>query len=116
MAGIEIPGLRAAYSTKNGSAYCGDSRALLKHLPDNSLDLVMISSPFALQRQKAYGNRDQAEYLDWLIKFASLVHAKLKPAGSFVMDIGGAYQKGVPARSLYHLPSARCWPLTRTAC
>jgi site-specific DNA-methyltransferase (cytosine-N4-specific) len=35
--------------------------------------------------------------------FASLVHAKLKPTGSFVMDVGGAYQKGVPARSLYHL-------------
>jgi site-specific DNA-methyltransferase (cytosine-N4-specific) len=35
--------------------------------------------------------------------FARLVHAKLKPTGSFVMDVGGAYQKGVPARSLYHL-------------
>ena len=99
----EIPGLQAAYTTKNGSAYCGDSRELLKHLPDNSLDLVMTSPPFALQRQKAYGNRDQVDYLDWMIEFASLVYAKLKPTGSFVMDVGGAYQKGVPARSLYHL-------------
>jgi site-specific DNA-methyltransferase (cytosine-N4-specific) len=56
-----------------------------------------------LQRQKAYGNRDQAEYLDWLVDFGLLVYAKLKPTGSFVMDVGGAYQKGVPARSLYHL-------------
>jgi site-specific DNA-methyltransferase (cytosine-N4-specific) len=103
LASVEIPGLSAAYNTKNGSAYCGDSRELLKHLPDDSLDLVMTSPPFALQRQKAYGNRDQAEYLDWLMDFASLVHAKLKPTGSFVMDVGGAYQKGVPARSLYHL-------------
>jgi site-specific DNA-methyltransferase (cytosine-N4-specific) len=98
-----LAGLKPAYSTRNGSAFCGDSRQLLKHLPDESLDLVMTSPPFALQRQKAYGNRDQAEYLDWLMDFASLVHAKLKPTGSFVMDVGGAYQKGVPARSLYHL-------------
>src|SRR3546814_19460063 len=53
--------------------------------------------------QKAYGNKDQADYLDWLMDFARLVHAKLKPTGSFVVDVGGAYQKGVPTRSLYHL-------------
>lgn len=93
----------AAYVTQRGSAYCGDSRQLLRELPDNSVDLVMTSPPFALQRQKAYGNKDQADYLDWLMEFADLVFAKLKPTGSFVMDVGGAYQKGVPARSLYHL-------------
>jgi site-specific DNA-methyltransferase (cytosine-N4-specific) len=98
-----LPGLVPAYTTSNGAAYCGDSRELLRHLPDESLDLVMTSPPFALQRQKAYGNKDQAEYLDWLMDFGSLVHAKLKPTGSFVIDVGGAYQKGVPARSLYHL-------------
>lgn len=92
-----------AYFTGNGAAYCGDSRELLKKLPDDSLDLVMTSPPFALQRQKAYGNKDQAEYLDWLQEFGQLVYAKLKPTGSLVLDIGGAYQKGVPARSLYHL-------------
>lgn len=92
-----------AYTTTNGAAYCGDSRELLQDLPDESLDLVLTSPPFALQRQKAYGNKDQAEYLDWLLEFAALVYAKLKPTGSFVMDVGGAYQKGVPARSLYHL-------------
>ncbi len=93
----------AAYTTRNGAAYVGDSRELLKQLPDDSLDLVLTSPPFALQRQKAYGNKDQHEYLDWLMDFAALVYQKLKPSGSFVMDVGGAYQKGVPARSLYHL-------------
>lgn len=91
-----------AYSTRLGSAYAGDSRELLRELPDDSLDLVMTSPPFALQRQKAYGNLDQLEYLDWLMDFASLVKPKLKETGSFVVDVGGAYQKGVPARSLYN--------------
>ena len=81
----------------------GDSRELLEQIPDNSVDLVITSPPFALQRKKEYGNKDQSEYLDWMMDFAHLVYAKLKPEGSLVMDIGGAYQKGVPARSLYHL-------------
>lgn len=99
-----------AYTTRLGQAVCGDSRELLRQLPDESLDLVMTSPPFALQRQKAYGNRDQAEYLDWLAEFAALVRDKLKPTGSFVVDVGGAYQKGLPVRSLYNfrLPIRFC--------
>lgn len=62
----------------------------------------MTSPPFALQRQKAYGNLDQYEYIDWFLEFAALVHRKLKDDGSFVIDFGGAYMKGVPARSLYN--------------
>lgn len=100
---MDLKSLVPAYRTGRGAAYCGDSRELLRHLPDESLDLVITSPPFALQRQKAYGNKEQSEYLDWLTDFARLVHAKLKPTGSFVIDVGGAYQKGVPTRSLYHL-------------
>lgn len=99
-----------AYTTRLGQAVCGDSRELLRQLPDESLDLVITSPPFALQRQKEYGNKDQSEYLDWLMEFAALVHDKLKPTGSFVVDVGGAYQKGVPVRSLYNfrLPIRFC--------
>lgn len=91
-----------AYFTAMGSAHAGDSRVLLAGLPDASIDLVVTSPPFALQRQKAYGNKDQHDYVDWLMDFARLVFRKLKPKGSFVLDLGGAYRKGVPARSLYN--------------
>jgi len=92
----------AAYRTACGDAYCGDSLELLSKLPDASINLVMTSPPFALQRQKAYGNKDQTEYLDWLTAFAREVHRVLKEDGSFVVDLGGAYEKGVPTRSLYN--------------
>lgn len=62
----------------------------------------MTSPPFALQRQKEYGNLDQYEYIDWFLDFARIVHQKLKVDGSFVVDFGGAYMKGVPVRSLYN--------------
>lgn len=93
---------RAAYTTKYGKAYCGDSLKLLKKLPDNSVNLVMTSPPFALLRKKEYGNKDQYEYVEWLAEFAELVLQKLTPDGSFVLDLGGAYTKGVPTRSLYN--------------
>jgi DNA modification methylase len=91
-----------AYMAKLGAMYVGDSRLLLTELPDDSVNLVMTSPPFALQRQKSYGNKDQHAYLDWLAEFGQLVYRKLKPDGSFVLDLGGAYQKGVPVRSLYN--------------
>ena len=93
--------MKPAYSTALGSAFVGDSRELLRQLPDDSVNLVMTSPPFALQRKKAYGNAEQHEYVDWLAEFGALVFQKLTPDGSLVIDIGGAYEKGVPIRSLY---------------
>jgi DNA modification methylase len=90
------------YRTRHGAAYCGDSLHLLEALPDGSVNLVMTSPPFSLQRKKEYGNRDQAEYVDWLTEFARKVHRILASDGSFVLDLGGAYEKGMPTRSLYN--------------
>jgi site-specific DNA-methyltransferase (cytosine-N4-specific) len=90
-----------AYTTQLGAAYVGDSLKLFADLPDNSVNLVVTSPPFALQRQKEYGNLDENEYVDWLLQFGRLVHQKLHEDGSFVLDLGGAYRKGVPVRSLY---------------
>lgn len=91
-----------AYFTSRGAAFIGDSRELLGDLPDGSVNLVITSPPFALQRQKAYGNLDQHEYIDWFLEFGRIVHRKLRDDGSFVVDFGGAYMKGVPVRSLYN--------------
>jgi len=91
-----------AYKTSKGAMFVGDSRELLAQVANDSIDLVITSPPFALQRQKEYGNLEQHEYIDWFLEFARLVHKKLKPDGSFVVDFGGAYMKGVPARSLYN--------------
>lgn len=94
--------MNTCYKTSHGFAACGDSRDLLTQLEDQSIHLVVTSPPFALQRQKEYGNVDQGAYIDWLTEFAQLVHRKLRNDGSFVVDLGGSYMKGVPARSLYN--------------
>ncbi len=91
-----------AYYTSKGATFIGDSRELLEELPDGSVNLVITSPPFALQRQKEYGNLDQHEYIDWFLEFGRITHRKLRDDGSFVVDFGGAYIKGLPTRSLYN--------------
>jgi DNA modification methylase len=90
------------YRAQCGATYVGDSLELVAELPDSSVDLVMTSPPFALQRKKTYGNVAETEYVDWLIPFAQGVHRVLKDTGSFVLDLGGAYRAGMPSRSLYN--------------
>ena len=90
------------YRTAIGQACVGDSLELLAELPDNSIDLVMTSPPFALLRQKSYGNVEETEYVQWIKPFGQEVFRVLKASGSFVLDLGGAYRSGVPSRSLYN--------------
>jgi site-specific DNA-methyltransferase (cytosine-N4-specific) len=94
--------IRPLYKTVFGSAYVGDSLCLLDHLRKESINLVITSPPFALQRQKEYGNVTQEEYVDWLAKFAEKVKNVVTEDGSFVLDLGGAYEKDRPVRSLYN--------------
>ena len=99
---LDFPGETQVYQTPRGLQLCGDSVELLAHLPDQSVDLVMTSPPFALLRQKAYGNKDQDQYVEWLGTFGEAAYRVLKDSGSFVLDLGGAYKRGKPVRSLYN--------------
>jgi DNA modification methylase len=96
-----LPSAHLCYTTPHGAQLNGDSRELLARLPAARIDLFITSPPFPLLRQKAYGNVDQHRYVGWLTEFARLARDALKPTGSLVVDIGGAYQRGVPVRSLH---------------
>ena len=91
-----------SYTTKHGVAILNDSRETLKELESGSVDLVITSPPFALLRTKEYGNESQEDYVEWLMEFGKEVYRVLKPTGSLVIDLGGAYQRGKPVRSLYN--------------
>jgi site-specific DNA-methyltransferase (cytosine-N4-specific) len=97
-----VRGLDPMYSTALGAAYLMDSRAVLQALPDKSVNLVFTSPPYALHFKKEYGNVQKDEYVDWLLTFAKNIFRVLKDDGSFVLNIGGSYNKGLPTRSTYH--------------
>jgi site-specific DNA-methyltransferase (cytosine-N4-specific) len=80
----------------------GDAAPGMGALPAESVDLVVTSPPYALHFKKEYGNADKGAYVEWFRPFAAQVHRTLKPEGSFVLNIGGSYNPGIPTRSLYH--------------
>lgn len=92
----------ATYKTALGALYCADSLGFMRSLPGDSVDLVVTSPPYALHFKKEYGNADQEDYTAWFMPFAAEIKRIIKPSGSFVLNLGGAWQPGTPIRSLYH--------------
>lgn len=89
------------YTTGFGAAVCGNSLELMREMPDNCVNLVVTSPPYALHFKKEYGNAEQSEYVRWLLPFAKEIQRILTPDGSFVLNVGGAWNPGKPTRSIY---------------
>ncbi|HEV2350525.1 MAG TPA: DNA methyltransferase [Terriglobia bacterium] len=94
------------HKTKYGQMLLGDSLEYMAGLKSKSVDLVVTSPPFGLVRKKAYGNVESHEYVSWFKPFGEQFKRILKPSGSLVIDIGGAWIPGQPTRSLYHFELA----------
>ena len=93
--------IEPSYSTSLGQCFEGDSLEVLRKLPSNSVSLVLTSPPFALRRRKAYGNVEASEYVEWFWPFAVEIQRVLTDEGSFVFELGGAWNRGSGTRSLY---------------
>ena len=94
---------RRVFHTSLGSVLHGDSlKVLPSRIAPESVDLVVTSPPFGLVRKKDYGNVDAEDYVAWFEPFGKEFLRILKPSGSLVIDIGGAWISGQPTRSLYH--------------
>ena len=66
---------------------CGDCLDVLKQLPDNCIDLIFTSPPYADQRTNTYGGIKPDEYADWFLPRAEQFLRVLKPTGTFVLNI-----------------------------
>ena len=93
---------RIYFETDKGAIYLGNCLDYLKTLEDGSVNLIVTSPPYALIKKKQYGNETSNEYLEWFRPFANEIFRVLADNGSFVLNIGGAWNKGEPTRSLYH--------------
>lgn len=63
------------------------------------VQLLFTSPPFPLNRAKRYGNRQGKEYLDWLGGLAQPLGDLLADDGSFVVEVGNAWEPGEPVMS-----------------
>lgn len=65
----------------------GDSRQELKKLPEESVDLIFTSPPYADSRKRTYGGIHPDEYVEWFLPFGREMLLVLKPTGSFILNI-----------------------------
>ena len=56
-------------------------------MPDDSVDLVFTSPPYADQRKNSYGGIAPDEYVEWFLPVSEQLLRVLKPTGSFVLNI-----------------------------
>lgn len=91
--------MTAYHKTKYGAILLGDSLEHLAKQQPRSADLIVTSPPFGLVRKKDYGNVESHEYIEWFKPFGKEFKRVLKPSGSLVIDIGGAWIPGQPTLS-----------------
>ncbi|MFC2355247.1 MAG: DNA-methyltransferase [Capnocytophaga ochracea] len=65
----------------------GDSAEVLKTLPDNSIDLIVTSPPYADQRKSTYGGIAPDKYVEWFLPISEQLLRVLKLTGTFVLNI-----------------------------
>ena len=65
----------------------GDCEEILREFPDNSIDLIFTSPPYADQRQRTYGGVKPDDYVSWFIPKAAQFFRVLKPTGTFILNI-----------------------------
>ena len=73
-----------AYINKIFLGDCGD---VLKGLPDDSVDLIFTSPPYADQRMRTYGGVGPDEYVAWFLPKTEQFLRVLKPTGTFILNI-----------------------------
>ena len=95
------PRRNVVYARPCGEAWKGDSRKVLSRLRPNTVDLIFTSPPYPLLSKKPYGNESEADYVRWMRPFMRRFHRVLKPNGSLVPNLGGAWMRGRAVRSLY---------------
>lgn len=85
--------------------HLGDCMELAKKLPDNSIDLVVTSPPYA--DTLSYGKKvqvfDPDKYVDWFLELFKESNRFLKDTGSFILNINDKATNGERSTYVFEL-------------
>lgn len=65
----------------------GDCLEVMRSFPDECIDLIITSPPYADRRARAYGGIKPDNYVAWFMPMAEEMKRVLKPTGSFILNI-----------------------------
>ncbi|GBE26606.1 modification methylase PvuII [bacterium BMS3Bbin03] len=69
------------------NVYLGDSREVLAKIPDNSVDLIFASPPYADRRKNTYSGIHPNKYVEWFLPITKELLRVLKLTGTFILNI-----------------------------
>lgn len=102
-------GMRRKISTKAGNKkvkalkerafesdtlYLGDCLDVLPTLPNECVNLIVTSPPYADRRKNSYGGLHPDKYVEWFLPISAQLKRVLKPDGSFILNIKEAVVEG----------------------
>ena len=83
-----------AYDRNNAQLYVGDCVEVMAALPAESVDAIVTSPPYAMQRKSTYGGIPEAEYPAWTVRWMNEARRILKPDGSVIINISPFVKNG----------------------
>lgn len=66
---------------------CGDCEKVLKTFPENCINLIVTSPPYADRRKKTYGGIHPDKYVEWFLPKSKEFLRVLKKDGTFILNI-----------------------------
>ncbi len=72
----------------------GDCGEVLQAFPDQSIDLIVTSPPYADRRKNTYGGIAPEHYVEWFLPRSAEFLRVLKPTGSFILNIKEKAENG----------------------
>jgi len=66
---------------------CGDNQKVLRTFPDNCIDLIITSPPYAEARKNVYGGVSPNKFVEWFLPKSEQFLRVLKPNGTFILNI-----------------------------
>ncbi len=67
--------------------HAGNCLEILPTFPDESIDLIVTSPPYADSRKKVYGGIHPNYYVEWFLPISEQLKRVLKKDGSFVLNV-----------------------------
>ena len=80
-----------------------DARTFLSRQKPDSIDLILTSPPYAMQRKDSYGGIPADDYVDWWMSVAAPMQSVLKDTGSLILNIKEHVERGERHPYVYQL-------------
>lgn len=81
----------------------GDCLEVLRDLPDDSIQLIVTSPPYADSRKSQYGGIHPDEFVDWFLPRSGELRRVLSPEGTFILNLKERVLDGERSDYVYRL-------------